>query len=139
MATKNSRNAGLYLCATLGGTYVKVTKTHGLKYASPTDFSEDTGHGQTYKTKLPGLQDWAATIMAWYDTAYTTLEGMSKNKVSEYFLLYPDVSDTTNYDRGQCYITVNEKNMDIGNTVGFSYDAVLASEDLVIIRNGSPL
>lgn len=136
MATKNTRNARFLLCATLGGTYVRVTKSHGLTLNIPTDWSEDTGHGQRFKTKLPGLQDFTATLTAWYDTVYTTLEAMSVNKISEFFQAYVDFADVTNYYRGQCFVGLNEHGLDIGNTSDMAYDVMLANEDLDIIRGG---
>ena len=139
MATKNTRNARLLLCATLSGTYVAVNKTHGLKLNLTTDFSEDTAHSDSFKSYLPGLQDFKATIMAWYDTAYTTLESMSKNKVSEYFTLYPDFSDTLNYYRGQMYVGLDELDVDLGNTAGFNYTGVIANADIAIVRAGATL
>jgi hypothetical protein len=139
MATKNTRNAGLYLSNTLGGTYVKVSKTHGYKLNLQTDFSEDTAHGDSFKSYLPGLQDFKGTLMAWYETAYTTLEAMSKNKVSEYFQAYPDIADTVNYYRGQCFVGLDELNLDLGNTADFQFTQVIANADIAIIRAGVAL
>jgi len=139
MGTKNSRNARMLLCATLGGTYVAISKTHGLKLNVPTDFSEDTAHGDRFKDYIPGLQDFKATVMAWYNTAYTTLEAMSVNKISEYFQIYPDFADTLNYYRGQCYLGQDEFDMDLGNTVGQGYTAVIANGDIDIIRAGTTI
>lgn len=136
MGTKNTRNARMLLCATLGGTYVRINKTHGLKLNVPTDFSEDTSHGDRFKGYIPGLQDFKATVTAWYDTAYTTLEAMSVNKISEYFQIYPDFADTLNYYRGQCFFGQDEFDLDIGNTAGQGYTAVIASADIDIIRAG---
>ena len=136
MATKNNRNVRMLLCATLGGTYVAASKTYGLKIKDPTDFSEDTSHGDRVKSRLPGLQDFQATLSAWYNTVYSTLEAMAAGKISEYFLIYPDFSDTTNYYRGQCYVSKNEHDLDLGNTSGFSFDVVVANADYDIIRNG---
>lgn len=129
----------MLLCATLGGTYVAVTKSHGLKLNVPTDFSEDTGHGATFKSYIPGLQDFKATLLAWYDTAYTTLESMSLNKISEYFLIYPDFADSVNYYRGQCYVGQDELDLDLGVTVGMKFTATIAAADVQIVRAGSPL
>jgi hypothetical protein len=129
----------MLLCATLSGTYVAVTKSHGLKLNVPTDFSEDTGHGATFKSYLPGLQDFKATLMAWYDTVYTTLEAMSLNKISEYFLIYPDFADTINYYRGQCFIGQDELDLDIGKTIDDKFTAVIANADIQIYRAGALL
>jgi hypothetical protein len=118
---------------------VAVTKSHGLKLNVPTDFSEDTGHGATFKSYIPGLQDFKATLMAWYDTAYTTLEAMSLNKISEYFLIYPDFADSLNYYRGQCYVGQDELDLDLGVTVGFKYTATIANADIQIVRAGTAL
>ena len=129
----------MLLCATLGGTYVAISKTHGLKLNVPTDFSEDTAHGDRFKDYLPGLQDFKATVTAWYNTAYTTLEAMSVNKTSEYFLIYPDFADTVNYYRGQCYFGQDEFDLDLGNTAGMGYTAVIANADIDIIRAGTTI
>lgn len=139
MTTKNNRNARFLLSSTLGGAYTAVTKAHGLKMSVPTEFSDDTGYGQKFHTALPGLQDFKATLLQWYDTVYTTLEAMSLNKISEYFLAYPDFADTLNYYRGQCYVGLNEHDMDLGNTGGLTFDVVLTNEDLQIIRQGVAL
>jgi hypothetical protein len=137
--TKNTRNAALLICATLGGTYVKVNKTHGLSIGVPTDWSEDTGHGQRFKTKLPGLQDFTLTLSRWYTAVESTLEAASVNKIPYYFQVYEDFADPLNYYRGRLYFGLNEENLDIGNTADQSYDVVLADEDLDIIRNGTSI
>jgi hypothetical protein len=139
VTTKNSRNARFLLSSTLNGPYTATTKSHGLKLNVPTDFSEDTGHGAQFKSSLPGLQDFKAKLMAWYDTIYTTLEAMSLNKISEYFLAYIDFADTLNYYRGQCYVGLDEVDLDLGVTVGNSYTAVLANADIQVVRNGAAL
>lgn len=139
MATKNTRNSRMLLCGTLGGTYVAVNKSHGLKMNLPTDFSEDTSHGDSFKSYLPGLQDWKVTVDSWYDTAYTTLEYSSKNKASYYFTIYPDFADTLNYYRGQCYFGMDNLDLSLGNTAGFSFTSVIANADVVIIRAGVAL
>jgi hypothetical protein len=136
LATKNNRNARMLLCATLGGTYVAVSKSHGLKLKTPIDFSEDTSHGDRFKSRLPGIQDFSATLTAWYNSTYTTLEGMSVNRVSEYIQIYPDFTDTVNYIRGQCYVSQSELDLDLGSTAGEGYDVMLANSDLDIIRAG---
>ena len=127
------------LSATLSGTYVAVTKTHGLKFNVPTDFSEDTGHGAQFKSYLPGLQDFKLAIGNWYDTVYTTLEAMSLNKISEYFQAYIDFADTLNYYRGQMFVGQEELNLDIGNTADFGYTGVIANADIQVVRNGAAL
>lgn len=139
MTTKNSRNASFRLASTLGGPYTAVTKSHGLKFNIPTDFSEDTGHGAQFKSYIPGLQDFKLTLMAWYDTVYTTLEAMSLNKISEYFIAYIDLADSLNYYRGQCYMGQDETDLDLGVTVGFKFTATIAAADIQIVRAGSAL
>ena len=139
MATKNTRNSRMLICATLGGTYVVVNKAHGLKLNIPTDFSEDTSYGDHFKSKIPGLQDFSATVGEWYDSTYSTLENMSLNKISEYFLIYPDFADSLNYYRGQCYFGLNDFDLDIGKTADLSFTAVIANADIAIVRAGSSL
>lgn len=139
MTTKNSRNARFLLASTLAGPYTAITKTHGLKMNVPTDFSEDTGHGASFKSYLPGLQDFKLTVLNWYDTVYTTLEAMSLNKISEFFIAYIDFADTVNYYRGQTFLGMDEFDLDLGNTVGFKYTAVIANSDIQIVRAGAAL
>ena len=139
MATKNARNARFLLSSTLAGPYTAVTKTHGLKMNVPTDFSEDTGHGANFKSYLPGLQDFKLTVLNWYDTIYTTLEAMSLNKISEFFIAYVDFADSLNYYRGQTFLGMDEFDLDLGNTVGFKYTSVIANSDIQIVRAGAAL
>jgi hypothetical protein len=137
--TVNTRNARFLLCASLGGTYVAINKTHGLNIQIPTDFSEDTGHGARFKSYLPGLQDFTGALTAWYKKAQTILEAMSLNKISEYFLIYPDFADSTNYLRGQCFVGQDGLNLDIGNTADESFTIRIANEDVDFIRNGTSI
>jgi hypothetical protein len=139
MATKNTRNAGLYLCNTLGGTYVLVSKTHGFNPSLTTDFSEDTSHGDQFKSYIPGLSDFKAKLTAWYQTTNSTLMAMALNRISEYFMAYPDKADTLNYIRGQCYLGMDGLDMDLGKTVEESYTMVLANADVAIIKAGVAL
>lgn len=139
MATKNTRAMRLLISSTLAAPYTLVTKTHGFKLNLSTDFSEDTSHGDSFKSYLPGLQDFKGTLDAWYDTAQSVLESASKNKTSYYFLVYPDYSDSVNYYRGQCYFGLDELELSLGNTAGFSYTMVIANADIAIVRAGSAI
>lgn len=139
MATKNTRNARMLISSTLAAPYTVVSKTNGLSLNLATDFSEDTAHGDSFKSYIPGLQDFKATLKSWYDTAFTTLESASKNKTSYYFLIYPDYSDSVNYYRGQCYFGLDELNLDIGNTAALSFTVTIANADIAIIRAGAAL
>lgn len=123
----------------MAGPYTAVTKSHGLKFSVPTAFSKDTGHGAQFESYIPGLQDFKLTLLAWYDTIYTTLEAMSLNKLTEYFIAYIDLADSLNYYRGQCYIGLDEADLDLGVTVGFKYTAVIANADVQIVRAGAAL
>ncbi len=136
MAPKNTRNARLLLCATLGGTYVAVNKTHGLNLELPVDWSEAQGHGARFKSYLAGLQDFSTTVTAYYDTVYTTLENMALNKISEYFQIYIDFADTLNYYRGQAFVGLDGLNLDLGNTADQSFSFRIANDDIDIIRAG---
>lgn len=139
MATKNTRNARLAICATLGGSYAVVNKTHGLKLGLSTDFSEDTAHGDRFKSYIPGLQDFTLDVMAWYDTAYSVLESASLNKISYFFLFYLDYADTPNYYRGQMYFGLDEVNADLGNTADMKFTTHIANGDAQVIRGGVAL
>jgi len=139
MGTKNNRNVRLQLASTLGGSYTTISKTHGFKLNLSTDFSEDTSHGDQFKSKIPGLQDFSGKLMAWYDSAYTTLEAMSLGKISEYFRAYIDLADPANYYRGQCYVGLDELDLDLGNTAGLSFTMVIANSDIQIVRAGAAL
>jgi len=139
LATKNTRLSALYLCATLSGTYVRINKTHGLKLGLTTDFSEDTSHSDRFKSYLPGLQDFTLDLMIWYETTFSSLESMSLNKTSEYFLLYPDYTDTQNYYRGQMYVGLDELGLDLGNTADMKFTAKIANADIQVVRAGAAI
>jgi hypothetical protein len=139
MATKNARLARLELATALAGPYTAVSKTHGFTINLATDFSEDTSHGDRFKSYLPGLQDFKGTLMAWYDTAYTTLEDAALNRISYYFRAYMDYTDSQNYYRGQCYFGIDELDLAIGSTVGFQFTMTIANADIQIIRGGAAI
>lgn len=139
MATKNTRNARLLIGSTLASPYTLITKAHGVTLNLSTDFSEDTAYGDSFKSYLPGLQDFKATVNAWYETAQSVLESASKNKTSYYFLLYPDYNDSVNYYRGQCYFGLDELNLALGNTADLTFTMVIANADIAIIRAGAAI
>jgi hypothetical protein len=139
VATKNTRNARLLLCLTLGGTYVVITKTHGLNINIETDFSEDTSHGDRFKSYLSGLQDASFDIERWYDPAQNILEAAALNKLTYYFMAYPDYDDVTNYYRGQMAIGGGGNDLSIGNTANQAYEGRIANSDIQIVRAGVAL
>ena len=139
VTSKNTRNARLLICATVGGTYIPVNKTHGLKINQPTDYSEDTAHGNRFKSYLPGLADYSVAVAKWYDTAFSMLEAASINQISYYFQIYMDYSDPLNYDTGQCFFSMNELNLDIGNTADITFDMKNTGVDPRMVRNGAVL
>jgi hypothetical protein len=85
------------------------------------------------------LQDFKAKLLVWYDTVYTTLNAMSLNKISEYFIAYMDFADSLNYYRGQCFVGMDELDLDLGNTAGESYTVVIANQDIQVVRAGAAL
>jgi hypothetical protein len=115
--TKNSRNVRVLINGTA------VNKTHGATVSPTTDYSEDTSHGDEYKSYLPGLKDFMVDISAWYDSAYHTLRNAAlDNTALSNVLVYPDYSQTTHY--WHCptmYASLNEWNGDIGNTIGETF------------------
>lgn len=139
MSTRNTRNARMLISFTLGGTYVAVNKTHGLNMNLPTDFSEDSSHGDRFKSYIPGLQDFKVDISAWYDTVYPTLESASLNKTTYYFQIYPDFSDSLNYYRGQCYFGLDGFDLSLGNTADLKFTSTIANSDIVVVRQGAAL
>jgi hypothetical protein len=138
MATKNSRNARLLFATTLNGPYTAVTKSHGLKFNVPTDFRRHRPR-RAVQVLHPWLQDFKLTLLNWYDTIYTTLEAMSLNKISEYFIAYIDFADTLNYYRGQMYVGQDEVDLDLGVTVGEKFTGVIANADIQVVRAGAAL
>jgi len=118
MATRNSRNARILV----GGT--AVNKTHGATVNPTTDYSEDTSHGDEYKSYLPGLKDFTVEISAWYDSAYHTLRNAALDGTAlSDVLVYPDYSTTTHY--WYCpamYCSLTDHDLAIGNTIGETYE-----------------
>ncbi len=113
MPTKNSRNVRVLI----GGT--AINKTHGAKVNPTTDYSEDTSHGDQYKSYLPGLKDFTVDVSAWYDSGYHTLRNAALNATAlQDVLVYPDYGQTTHYWRcPYMYASLTDHNLDIGNTI----------------------
>lgn len=138
MATKNSKNARLLISTTLASPYTVVTKSHGLKLGLGADWSEDTGHGASFKGYTKGLMDFNATVAQYYDTAFPLLSGASINGTSYYFLAYFDYpTDTTSYWRGQCTFALNEHNLDIGTTIDQTFEMRIYNGDVVLVLNST--
>lgn len=137
--TINTRNGRFLLSGTAaaGSSYVAVANAHGYKENVPTDFSEDTVLGARFKSYIPGLQDYKGDLMTWYNAVDATLEKMSLQKISEYFLFYPDFSNPVNYTRGQIYLGQDESDHEIGKTADQKYTAVIANNDIQVVRQGA--
>lgn len=117
MATKNTRNARVLINGTA------VNKTYGATVTPTTDYSEDTSHGDQYKSYLPGLKDFTVDISNWYDDAYHVLRVAALNNTALVnVLVYPDYAQTTHYWRcPTMYASLNEQSHEIGNTTGETY------------------
>lgn len=130
--TRNSRDAALYLRTTGAGAYAKVNKTYGLVVNTPTDFSDDTGHGQKFKTGLPGNHDFKVELELYYQKYADLLHNYSLNETVLDFLVYPSVTnDPLNYWSGACYLGQDSQDMKLGNTVSEKYTLVLTGGDPV--------
>ena len=136
--TINTRNGRFLLSGTAaaGSAYVAVANAHGYKENTSTAFSDDTVLGARFESGIPGLQAYKGDLMSWYNAVDATLEKMSVQKISEYFLFYPDFSNPLNYTRGQCYIGQDESDHEMGKTADQKYNVVLYAGDIQIVRGG---
>ena len=117
MGTKSSRNVRVLING------AAVNKTHGANISPVTDYSEDTSHGDVYKSYLAGLTDFTRSIESWYDDAYHVLHNASLagTAVTNVFV-YPDYAQTTHYWRiPYMYVSMDSFDLAIGNTIGESY------------------
>lgn len=127
--TRNSRNAGLYLRTSGSGSYTKVNKSYGLVINTPTDFNDDTGHGQKFKTATPGTHDFKIDLEKWYMKYDDDLHNYSLNETVLDFLAYPNIADTGNYWSGSCYLGQESQDASMGKTVSEKYTVVLYGGD----------
>lgn len=117
MAAIGTRNARVLVNGTA------VNKTHGANIQPVTDYSEDTAHGDAYKSYVPGLKDFTVAIEAWYDDAYHVLQNAAiANTALTNVLVYPDYARTTHYWRcPYMYVSMDSFDLAIGNTAAQSF------------------
>lgn len=126
MATKTGRLGVLYWGAT---TAVPVAETHGdFELSLDTEYHEDTSHGDSFRTRIPGLSDFSLTVEKWFDTAYHTMIDAAIAKTTGKFYLYPDRTDATIYWSGTNYWGLNSYVIPLEGIVNESYTLTPASQ-----------
>src|SRR5215213_10090682 len=85
-------------------TAVPVGETHDdFDLSLETDMQEDTAHGDTFRTRVPGLQDFTLGFQKWNVATEVALLDYAKNRTVVKFYLYPDRTDNTVYWFGTGY------------------------------------
>ena len=126
MANKHGRLGAVYWGA---NTAVPVAETHGdFDLNLDTDMEEDTSHGDTWKTRIPGLKDWKLAFSKWFDTAYHVLmDAAIASTVGKYYH-YPDRTDATVYWYGTGYVAVKSFKTPLGGIIDESYEIIPVSQ-----------
>lgn len=118
MATKHGVNARIYMGAT---TPIPVTETHNIDISFDTDFAEDSSQGDSFKSYLAGLSDFAMSIDRWYDSAeYVLLDAVIARTIMKFYF-YPDAADATVYVYGTGQLGGGGFKAGIGDVVDQAY------------------
>jgi len=105
--TTHSVNQVLYFGT---GTAIPIAEGTGFQISMPTDFAEDSSWGDTFKTRIPGMTDFDATLTKWYDHNETGLRLASTGRIVGKWYWYPDRSVTTDYMYGTGYMSLMDVN-----------------------------
>lgn len=106
MATLHFRNSHIYLAATSAAAAVPITESRSfdLSVDGP-DLDEDNAFGDTWKTALPGLVGWSASVEANWDTAQTTVFDASTQILGPVrWYGYPDRASASRYYSGLVWV-----------------------------------
>lgn len=126
MPNKNGRLGVLYWGL---NTAIPVAETHDdLDLSLSTDFQEDTAHGDTYRTRIPGLKDFSLAVQKWFDTSYHVMIDAAIASTIGKFYLYPDRTDPSIYWFGTNYWGLESYTIPLEGIVNESYTLVPESQ-----------
>jgi len=120
MATLHGKNAALYMGTT---TATPVTETTEITISFGADFAEDSAHGDSNKSYVPGMTDFQMGITKFYDTVAgtNTLRTAALAGTTLRFYLYPNRATTGQYFYGLVFITLDDLPIPRDNLVSESY------------------
>lgn len=120
MATQHGKNAVIYLGASTG-TATPISETNNISLSFGADYAEDSAHGDTFKSYVPGLFDFEGTIEGMYDVASDALLTASLAGTKQKFYFYPNRSTTLQYFYGEAFLTLNDLTAALTEIVGVSF------------------
>lgn len=120
MPTTHGKNAALYMGAATG-TAVPLAETNEISFSFAPDFAEDSAHGDTNKSYVPGLFDFEGTIAGHYDTNDNTLLAAALASTKQKFYFYPNRSWSFQYFYGQAFVALNDLTAPLNAVVGNSF------------------
>ena len=121
MATVHGKNARLLL----GATAVAITETSNMSFSFGAEYAEDSAHGDTNKSYVPGLVDFEGSVEAHFDDAAFVLLDAAFAGTTQKLYAYPNFSNTGNYLYGTVFVTLDDFGMPLDGLVelGFSFRA----------------
>lgn len=99
MATIHTKNAIVYLQGSAAEA-VSLTESADVTIDIDYDTEADTAFGDTWETKLKGINRWSGTINGNFDTAQATLFDAIGQSSARKLYVYPDRSSSASYYYG---------------------------------------
>lgn len=128
MAKLAGRNGGLYMALTSGGTAEAVAYLNKWSVNFQTDKLDVTAFGDTTKTYVAGLPDFAGSYGGWYDNATVQMYTAATDGVARKFYLYPDRTVTTSYWFGTAFFDFSiDVGVESAVSITGSFNAATAS------------
>ena len=118
MPTIHGKNAVIYLGAT---TAAAIAETNDLSLSFGADYAEDSAHGDTTKSYVPGLFDFEGKIGGWYDVNDNTLVAAALASTSLKMYFYPRRATTLQYFYGNVFVTLDDLKAPLTDIVGLSF------------------
>lgn len=120
MPTQHGKNAVIYMGAATG-TASPINETNNISLSFGADYAEDSAHGDSYKSYVPGLFDFEGTIEGHYDTNDDSLLTAALAGTKQKFYFYPNRSLRYQYFYGEAFVTLNDLTASLTEIVGQSF------------------
>ena len=117
MANVHGKNALLML----GATAVNITETTNMTFNFGADYAEDSAHGDTNKSYVPGMFDFEGSVEAHFDDAAFVLLDAAFAGTTQKLYAYPNRSTTGNYLYGTVFVTLDDFGMPMDGLVELSF------------------
>ena len=131
MSTLHGKNSVVYLGAGSGVAAVQIAEAAEWSIDMEFDTDPDPALGDTWETKLKGLQRWSGSISGNFDDAQDTLWDAGVATTHTPLYIYPAAGTATRYYYGFCWPNVSNAGGVTGkitSAVSFEGDGELAKQ-----------